>query len=106
MSDSTKLIDHALENWHAPMSRRQFVEGSGLFVLSFSGMGMMDTGRPLDSGSGSLLDGQALAQQAAPYPDPDFHQLDSWLVVHEDETATFYVGKTDGAKGQAQRFAR
>ena len=92
-------IDHALENWNAPMSRRQFVEGSGLFVLSFSGMGMMDTGRPLDSGSESLPDGQALAQQAAPYPDPDFHQLDSWLVVHEDETATFYVGKTDGGQG-------
>ena len=33
------------------------------------------------------------------YPDPDFLQLDSWLVVNEDGTATFYVGKTDGGQG-------
>ncbi|WP_419934435.1 molybdopterin cofactor-binding domain-containing protein [Candidatus Palauibacter sp.] len=37
--------------------------------------------------------------EANPYPDPDFLQLDSWLVVHEDGTATFYVGKTDGGQG-------
>ena len=37
--------------------------------------------------------------EANPYPDPDYLQLDSWLVVHEDGTATFYVGKTDGGQG-------
>ena len=45
---------------------------------------------------------QALGSQPAesgPYPDPDFLQLDSWLVVHEDGSATFYLGKTDGGQG-------
>ena len=32
-----------------------------------------------------------------PYRDPDFHQIDSWIVVHENNTATFYVGTTDPA---------
>ena len=45
------------------------------------------------------------AQQAAgPYPDPDFRQLDSWIVIHEDNTATFYVGKTDCGQGTGTAF--
>ena len=38
-------------------------------------------------------------QAGGPYPDPNFRQLDSWIVIHEDSTATFYVGKTDGGQG-------
>ena len=41
---------------------------------------------------------------AGPYHDPDFHQLDSWIVVHEDNTATFYVGKTDCGQGTGTGF--
>src|SRR6185295_12925973 len=45
------------------------------------------------------------AQAAAgPYPDPDFKQLDSWIVVHQDNTATFYVGKTDCGQGTGTAF--
>ncbi len=39
-----------------------------------------------------------------PYPDPDFRQLDSWIVIHEDNTATFYVGKTDCGQGTGTAF--
>ena len=39
-----------------------------------------------------------------PYPDPDFQQLDSWIVIHEDNTATFYVGKTDCGQGTGTAF--
>jgi CO/xanthine dehydrogenase Mo-binding subunit len=47
----------------------------------------------------------ALAQSpAGPYPDPDFRQLDSWIVIHQDETATFYVGKTDCGQGTGTAF--
>src|SRR5258708_37300208 len=47
----------------------------------------------------------AEAQPAAgPYPDPDFRQLDSWIVIHEDNTATFYVGKTDCGQGTGTAF--
>src|SRR6185503_9911785 len=33
-----------------------------------------------------------------------YHQLDSWIVIHEDNTATFYVGKTDCGQGTGTAF--
>ena len=44
------------------------------------------------------------AGRPGPYPDPDFRQLDSWIVIHEDNTATFYVGKTDCGQGTGTAF--
>jgi CO/xanthine dehydrogenase Mo-binding subunit len=38
------------------------------------------------------------------YPDVDFRQLDSWIVIHQDNTATFYVGKTDCGQGTGTAF--
>ena len=46
----------------------------------------------------------AQAQGAGPYPDPDFRQLDSWIVIRADNTATFYVGKTDLGQGTGTAF--
>ena len=37
-------------------------------------------------------------------PDVDFHQVDSWIVIHEDSSATFYVGKTDCGQGTGTSF--
>ena len=70
-------------------SRRNFLKGAGLLVVSFSAAGTA-----------------GLAQSAAPgpYPDPDFRQLDSWIVIHEDGTATFHVGKTDCGQGTGTAF--
>ncbi len=36
--------------------------------------------------------------------DPDFRQLDSWIVIRQDNTATFYVGKTDLGQGTGTAF--
>src|SRR5262245_62487237 len=47
---------------------------------------------------------ELLAQANGPYPDPDFRQLDSWIVIHENNTATFYVGKTDCGQGTGTAF--
>ncbi len=44
------------------------------------------------------------AVAAGPYPDPDFLQLDTWIVIHPDNTATFFVGKTDGGQGTGTAF--
>ena len=44
------------------------------------------------------------AQGAGPYPDRDFRQLDSWIAIREDNTATFYVGKTDLGQGTGTAF--
>ncbi len=34
----------------------------------------------------------------------DPRKLDSWIVIHEDNTATFYVGKTDPGQGTGTGF--
>src|SRR5438552_17779365 len=46
----------------------------------------------------------AVFEADGPYPDPDFRQLDSWIVIREDNTATFYVGKTDCGQGTGTAF--
>jgi len=99
LAELPKEIRDALGMCDGTTSRRDFLKSSGLFVLSFSGTGVMET---LGSDSDEALKGSALA--AAPYPDPDFRLLDSWLVVHEDSSATFYVGKTDGGQGTGTAF--
>lgn len=67
-------------------SRREFLKTTGLLVVGIS-----------SAQFGS-------AQAAGPYPDIDFHQLDSWIVIREDNTATFYVGKTDLGQGTGTAF--
>jgi CO/xanthine dehydrogenase Mo-binding subunit len=86
-----------LARWGGDTSRRDFLRTSGLFVLSFGGGGLGSEGR-------GDADPDAPDPSAAPYPDPDFRQLDSWIVVHEDGSATFYVGKTDGGQGTGTAF--
>ena len=96
-------IVHAMAAWDGSTSRRDFLRTSGLFVLGFSGVGAVGTGRrgsPAEPGDAQPGDAPAPDPGETPlYPEPDFLQLDSWLVVHEDGTATFYVGKTDGGQG-------
>ena len=95
-----KAIEDALETCHGTTSRRDFLKSSGVFVLSLSGARMANTG-----GSGSGAGSQApVTPTAAPYLDPDFRLLNSWLAVHEDDTVTFYVGKTDGGQGTGTAF--
>ena len=72
-------------------SRRDFLKTSGALVVSLT------AGRiaaPFD----------LAAQTAGPYPDPDFRQLDAWIVIHENNTATFCVGKTDCGQGTGTAF--
>ena len=65
-------------------TRRDFLTASGMLVVGFSVAGV--------AGAHPLA---AVMAADGPYPDPDFKQLDSWIVIREDNTATFYVGKTD-----------
>src|SRR5205085_12058080 len=77
-------------------NRRGFLRSAGLLAVSFGGF----------AGAGlTEADAQsAAAQGPGPYPIPDFHQLDSWIVIHPDNTATFYVGKTDCGQGTGTSF--
>src|SRR2546425_10983623 len=91
-----KQVEEVLEKWNVTTSRRSFLKSSGLLVVSF-------TAAPLIPTASAQV--PATAQAAGgPYPDPDFHQLDSWIVIHEDNTATFYVGKTDLGQGTGTAF--
>jgi CO/xanthine dehydrogenase Mo-binding subunit len=61
-------------------SRRGFLRSAGMLAVSFA------------------------ARAAVEYQDPDFHELDSWVVIHANNTATFYVGKTDPGQGTGTSF--
>jgi CO/xanthine dehydrogenase Mo-binding subunit len=96
-----KQIEELLESWNGAVSRRSFLKGSGLLVVSFSAAAVAQA-NPLAAMAADAALAQAPA--AGPYPDPDYTQLDSWIVVHEDSTATFYVGKTDCGQGTGTAF--
>ena len=95
MSISTEIPKHVEDA--LTTHRRGFLKSAGLLVVSFA------------TGGGALVADDAAqnrtaAQPAGPYPDPDFRQLDSWIVIHENNTATFYVGKTDVGQGTGTGF--
>ena len=75
--------------------RRDFLKRAGLLVVGFAADGLLSPAEAQNSSA---------AQGAGPYPDPDFRQLDSWIVIHENNTATFYVGKTDLGQGTGTGF--
>ena len=95
MATSTTIpraIEDALSRRHAGVSRRDFLKTSGVFLVSF--------GAPAVSPAAAAQ----LAASEGPYPEPDFRQLDTWIAIHEDNTATFFVGKTDCGQGTGTAF--
>jgi nicotinate dehydrogenase subunit B len=77
--------------------RRGFLKNAGLLAVSFGvfGPAAMERGEAQNRNP---------AGSPGPYRDPDFHQIDSWIVIHEDNTATFYVGTTDPGQGTGTCF--
>ncbi len=75
-------------------TRRDFLAQTGLLVVGLA--------------TAPTLVGDALAAQpptaAGPYPDLDFRQLDSWIVIRPDSTATLFAGKTDLGQGTGTAF--
>ena len=66
------------------LSRRNFLRTAGLLAVTFSTSNAQTT--------------------SGPYPDPSYKQLDSWIVIHPNSTATFYVGKTDCGQGTGTAY--
>ena len=87
-----KSLEDALLAVNTSTSRRSFLKSSGALVLSCS-VSAVPGGRVLAQAAGEGL-----------YPDPDHLQLDTWIVIHPDNTATFFVGKTDGGQGTGTAF--
>src|SRR6202163_1887350 len=93
-----KQVEELLQKSDVTIARRRFLKGAGMLVVSFGVAGSHPLVRAAMAQAG------AAANAAGPYPDPDFHQLNSWIVIHEDNTATFYVGKTDCGQGTGTSF--
>jgi nicotinate dehydrogenase subunit B len=72
-------------------TRREFLQTSGALIVS---VGAARLAGPFEM----------FAQSPGPYPDPDFRQLDAWIAIHENNTATFSVGKTDCGQGTGTAF--
>jgi CO/xanthine dehydrogenase Mo-binding subunit len=87
-----QAIEDAVRRANPEITRRGFLASSGALVLTLA-VDMSPLGRAL-----------AQSLNAGPYPDPDFLQLDTWIVIHPDNTATFFVGKTDGGQGTGTAF--
>jgi len=81
------------------IQRRDFLKTSGMLIVGFSATGSSAFGTTLQAAQA----GQA-AQAAGTYTNPDYRKLDSWIVIHQDNTATFYVGKTDCGQGTGTAF--
>src|SRR5580693_2931220 len=79
------------------MRRRGFLKSAGLLAVSFGVFGGAAIAETPAQSSGTT-------EGPGPYPVPDFHQIDSWIVIHENNTATFYVGKTDPGQGTGTAF--
>ena len=77
--------------------RRGFLKSAGLLAVSFGAFGVSAV-------NGAKAQSSNPAGSPGPYHDPDFHQIDSWIVIHENNTATFYVGKTDPGQGTGTCF--
>jgi CO/xanthine dehydrogenase Mo-binding subunit len=84
-------------------TRRDFIKTSGYLVV---GVAAVANAEPFAGLAEAQAPGLATGAAAAsgPYPDPDFRQLDSWIVIREDNTATFFVGKTDLGQGTGTAF--
>ena len=89
-----KDIENAFRNDSLSPSRRNFLRASGALVVSLS----------LNVPALAAAAEAAGLNKAGPYPDPDFRQIDTWIVIHPDNSATFFVGKTDGGQGTGTAF--
>src|SRR6185503_11964395 len=70
----------------AGFSRRDFLKGAGALIVTFSAMG--ETGKLAAQTSGTVT------PRATP-----LDQVDSWIVIAQDETVTGYAGKCDFGQG-------
>ena len=77
-------------------TRRDFLKSSGALVVGFSALSM--------TSADAFAAGIDQPGAGGPYPDVNFRQLDSWIVIREDGTATFHVGKTDLGQGTGTAF--
>ena len=69
--------------------RREFLKAGGALIIGFSMRGFLS----------EALAGQDAAARGATAGPPDPKQIDTWLAIHADNTATVYVGYVELGQG-------
>ncbi|HXX46326.1 MAG TPA: molybdopterin cofactor-binding domain-containing protein [Candidatus Acidoferrales bacterium] len=77
------LVPHALP-------RREFLKAGGALVIGFSSAGAI---------SDALFAQESAAARGATAGPPDPKQIDTWLAIHSDNTATVYIGYVELGQG-------
>ena len=73
-------------------------------LLATHRRGFLRSAGMLAVGLTAYAQGTTPPQGPGPYSDVDFRQIDSWIVIHDNNTATFSVGKTDPGQGTGTGF--
>src|SRR5215475_12463089 len=73
-----------------PFTRRTFLKGGGALIVGLSSIGLAETAATAVADSRSAVAGP---------PDPT--QVDSWIAIHADNTATVYPGLQELGNGTA-----
>jgi nicotinate dehydrogenase subunit B len=77
----------------AALPRREFLKAGGALIIGFSMRGLL-AGDALAQGAAAA----ASARGATAGP-PDPKQIDTWLAIHSDNTATVYIGYVELGQG-------
>jgi nicotinate dehydrogenase subunit B len=81
--EHSSLVPHALP-------RRQFLKAGGALVIGFSSAGAIGD---------ALFAQTATAARGTAAGPPDPKQIDTWLAIHADNTATVYIGYVELGQG-------
>jgi nicotinate dehydrogenase subunit B len=76
----------------ADFPRREFLKAGGALIIGFSMRGFL-------AGEVLAAQGAAVATRGAAAGPPDPKQIDTWLAIHSDNTATVYVGYVELGQG-------
>ena len=81
----------------ARTNRRDFLKSAGLLAVSFGAYA---------GGWATEADAQTSSapQGPGPYPNPDFHQIDSWIVIHRGQYGHVLCRQNGSRPGHRNRF--
>ena len=75
----------------ASIPRREFLKAGGALIIGFSSAGLV--------GDALFAQGATTAARGAAAGPPDPKQIDTWLAIHADNTATVYIGYVELGQG-------
>jgi nicotinate dehydrogenase subunit B len=78
-------------SYFPPLLRRDFLKAGGALIVAFSSAGMIADALAAQTGS------EVARGSVAGPPDPK--QIDTWLAIHSDNTATVYIGYVELGQG-------